>query len=127
VGVGVAGSTAKSLAAACDQFEAYDTLPGVTPPTVTKADAPAARTRRKAKDPGADLLERALRLENDKDDAKWLHASEVKSLIRRLDPGFSEKALGHKSFTEFVKAHPAVAEVDESSNIVLIRLAGDRR
>ena len=29
VGVGVAGSTAKSLAAACDEFEAYDSLPGV--------------------------------------------------------------------------------------------------
>ncbi|MET0297082.1 MAG: NYN domain-containing protein [Microbacterium sp.] len=127
VGVGVAGSTAKSLAAACDQFEAYDTLPGVTRPTIEKADAGAARTRRKAKDPGADLLERALRLENDKEDAQWLHASEVKSLIKRLDPAFSERAFGHKSFTDFVKAHPTVAEVDESTNIVLIRLAGDRR
>src|SRR3954469_25350566 len=29
VGIGVAGSTAKSLAAACDEFEAYDSLPGV--------------------------------------------------------------------------------------------------
>src|SRR4029453_8977445 len=33
VGVGVAGSTAKSLAAACDQFDAYDALPGVAPPS----------------------------------------------------------------------------------------------
>ena len=31
IGVGVAGSTAKSLAAACDQFDSYDALPGVTP------------------------------------------------------------------------------------------------
>jgi len=127
VGVGVAGSTAKSLAAACDQFEAYDTLPGVTRPTVEKTDSGASRTRRKVKDPGADLLERALRLENDKEDAQWLHASEVKGLIKRLDPAFSERAFGHKSFTDFVKAHPSVAEVDESTNIVLIRLAGDRR
>ncbi|MDN3496000.1 NYN domain-containing protein [Planococcus sp. APC 4015] len=127
VGVGVAGSTAKSLAAACDQFEAYDTLPGVVRPTTEKPDATASRTRRKAKDPGADLLERALRLENDKEDAQWLHASEVKGLIRRLDPAFSERAYGQKSFTDFVKAHPTVAEVDESTNIVLIRLAGDRR
>lgn len=32
IGVGVAGSTAKSLAAACDEFESYDSLPGVVRP-----------------------------------------------------------------------------------------------
>jgi uncharacterized LabA/DUF88 family protein len=129
VGVGVAGSTAKSLAAACDQFDSYDALPGVAAPPVTgKKDA--APTRRRAKkveaDPAGALLERALRLESDKEDIEWQHASAVKSLVRRLDPSFSEKALGHKSFSEFVKAHPTVAEVDESGNIVLIRLAADR-
>ena len=129
VGVGVAGSTAKSLAAACDQFDSYDALPGVAAPPVTdKKDA--APTRRRAKkaaaDPAGALLERALRLESDKEDVEWQHASAVKSLIRRLDPSFSEKALGHKSFSEFVKAHPTVAEVDESGNIVLIRLAADQ-
>src|SRR5690606_4503818 len=35
IGVGVAGSTAKSLAAACDEFESYDSLPGVVRPTKT--------------------------------------------------------------------------------------------
>ena len=130
VGVGVAGSTAKSLAAACDQFDAYDALPGVARPTVEQkkdAAAPRTRTRKAAADPSADLLERALRLESDKEDADWQHASAVKALIKRLDPSFSEKALGHKSFSDFVKAHPAVAEVDESGNIVLIRLAPARR
>lgn len=128
VGVGVAGSTAKSLAAACDQFDAYDALPGVARPVVEKTDAaPRSRSRKKAADPGADLLDRALRLESDKEDAEWQHASAVKSLIKRLDPSFSEKGLGFKSFTDFVKAHPAVAEVDESTNIVLIRLLPDRR
>jgi uncharacterized LabA/DUF88 family protein len=128
VGVGVAGSTAKSLAAACDQFDSYDALPGVAAPPPGKKDA--APTRRRAKkaadDPAGALLERALRLESDKEDVEWQHASAVKSLVKRLDPSFSEKALGHKSFSEFVKAHPAVAEVDESGNIVLIRLAADR-
>src|SRR6188472_3270414 len=130
VGVGVAGSTAKSLAAACDQFDAYDALPGVARPTVEQkkdAAAPRTRTRKAAADPSADLLERALRLESDKEDADWQHASAVKALIKRLDPSFSEKALGHKSFSDFVKAHPTVAEVDESGNIVLIRLAPARR
>jgi uncharacterized LabA/DUF88 family protein len=130
VGVGVAGSTAKSLAAACDQFDAYDALPGVARPTVEQkkdAAAPRTRARKAATDPSADLLERALRLESDKEDADWQHASAVKALIKRLDPSFSEKALGHKSFSDFVKAHPTVAEVDESGNIVLIRLAPARR
>jgi uncharacterized LabA/DUF88 family protein len=129
VGVGVAGSTAKSLAAACDQFDSYDALPGVAVPTTERKDAAPQRrrSRKAAADPSESLLERALRLESDKDDVEWQHASAVKSLIKRLDPSFSEKALGHKSFSEFVKAHSDVAEVDESGNIVLIRLAPGRR
>lgn len=130
VGVGVAGSTAKSLAAACDQFDSYDALPGVAAPAPSdKRDAapPRRRARKSPADPVEALLERALRLESDKEDVEWQHASAVKSLVKRLDPSFSEKALGHKSFSDFVKAHPAVAEVDESTNIVLIRLAEGRR
>lgn len=131
VGVGVAGSTAKSLAAACDQFDSYDALPGVAvPEPAAKGKEDAAPSRRRARKPAPDpaeaLLERALRLESDKEDVEWQHASAVKSLIKRLDPSFSEKALGHKSFTEFVRSHPAVAEMDDSGNIVLIRLAADR-
>ena len=129
VGVGVAGSTAKSLAAACDQFDSYDALPGVAAPVEARKETVPTRRRAKnaAADPAEALLDRALRLESDKEDVEWQHASAVKSLIKRLDPSFSEKALGHKSFSEFVKAHPTVAEVDESGNIVLIRLAADRR
>jgi len=130
VGVGVAGSTAKSLAAACDRFDSYDSLPGVTPPEPAKkegATASRTRARKRSVDPAADLLERALRLENDKDPSQWQHASAVKSLITRLDSSFSEKALGHRSFTEFVAAHPDIAEIDETDNIVRIRLVGDKR
>ena len=130
VGVGVAGSTAKSLAAACDRFDAYDTLPGVTPPEPAKkegASASRSRARKRSVDPAADLLERALRLENDKDPSQWQHASAVKSLITRLDSSFSEKSLGHRSFTEFVAAHPDIAEMDETDNIVRMRLIADKR
>lgn len=129
VGVGVAGSTAKSLAAACDQFDSYDALPGVAAPPEARKDAtpPRRRARTAGADPAEALLDRALRLESDKEDVEWQHASAVKSLIKRLDPSFSEKALGYKSFSEFVKAHPSVAEVDESGNIVLVRLAAGRR
>ncbi|WP_449278984.1 NYN domain-containing protein [Leucobacter sp. GX24907] len=50
VGIGVAGSTAKSLTAACDEFAAYDSLPGISAPqreqkrssqTAVQAGAPA--------------------------------------------------------------------------------------
>lgn len=241
VGVGVAGSTAKSLAAACDEFEAYDSLPGVPrvvrePPkavktpdkavdkaaekapgkaastrstktkdaaaaapatgdtprsggrrsaaktTTTEADAAAAsgapagsievaappttadlaasreepvetaappkRTNRRASsktvvtraeaatepqqgdDTGEDpqitatrLLERALRLGHDKnDDAEWLHSSAVKTHMRRMDPSFSEKALGYRSFNDFVKARESIAELEETGHERLIRL-----
>ncbi|WP_425836820.1 NYN domain-containing protein [Microbacterium sp. PA5] len=128
VGVGVAGSTAKSLAAACDQFDAYDTLPGVQAPEPAKKpeSAPASRRKRVAADPTAELLARALRLEQERTDEDWVHLSAVKNLIKRMDPSFSEKGLGHRSFSDFVKAHPAVAELDESTNIVRVRLVGDR-
>jgi hypothetical protein len=234
VGVGVAGSTAKSLAAACDEFEAYDSLPGVprvarattkdagsrapsraaasraksaasapeeptaeppprarggrakkapakdpenptdaaevAPPVdaaaveaVTPAAAqveasliealgpaaPPKRTNRRASstsvaattDPAADaaptvedaaedpqevatrLLERALRLGHDKDDdTEWLHSSAVKTHMRRMDPSFSEKALGYRSFSDFVKARESIAELEETGHERLVRL-----
>ncbi|WP_448237207.1 NYN domain-containing protein [Microbacterium paulum] len=135
VGVGVAGSTAKSLAAACDQFDAYDSLPGVTPPaaaqkktdaTATSTTASGSRRRKKAEEPTvtaeAELLRRALILERERTDDEWVHLSAVKNLLKRMDPSFSEKALGHRSFSDFVKAHPDVADIDESTNIVRVRL-----
>ena len=135
VGVGVAGSTAKSLAAACDQFDAYDSLPGVTPPaaaqkktdaTATSTTASGSRRRKKAEEPTvtaeAELLRRALILERERTDDEWVHLSAVKNLLKRMDPSFSEKALGHRSFSDFVKAHPDVADIDESTNSVRVRL-----
>ena len=68
------------------------------------------------------LLERALRLGQEKDDADWLHSSAVKSQMRRMDPSFSEKALGYRSFSDFVKSREAVAELDETNPARLIRL-----
>ncbi len=131
VGVGVAGSTAKSLAAACDQFDTYDSLPGVKAPSSEGGKTPPsttpARSRRKLKDPNGELLERALRLEHEQSDEDWVHSSAVKSLLRRLDPSFSEKSLGFKTFTDFLRAYQSVAEIDESTNIVRVRLVADKR
>jgi len=154
VGVGVAGSTSRALAAACDELVTYDALPGITPvgapqPSVTQAaappaqeepDTPPARSSRCTKRPAAAvieepdlepedpqevatrLLERALRLGQEKDDADWLHSSAVKSQMRRMDPSFSEKALGYRSFSDFVKSREGIAELDETDPVRLVRL-----
>jgi predicted component of type VI protein secretion system len=169
IGVGVSGSTAKSLAAACDEFESYDSLPGVVRPVkaapvvavkaqpVVEPPAPVAdavtenvaetaskpkttpkRTRAKsapkAEEPRVEdkvddqevatqLLERALRLGHDKADAdEWLHSSAVKTHMRRMDPSFSEKALGYRSFSDFLKSRDDIAELEETGHERLVRL-----
>jgi len=212
IGVGVAGSTAKSLAAACDEFQAYDSLPGVDrlvverpaakPPVAAPAKADAAETEASEKtssgkaagkaastkgsaktaadrtdaaektataeksetakgepakratrsrrattktepepvvDPDDDidpilaaaaaqsdataLLQRALRLGHDKSDAdEWLHSSAVKELMRRMDPSFSEKGLGYRSFSDFLKSRDDLAELEETGHERLVRL-----
>jgi hypothetical protein len=157
VGVGVAGSTSRSLAAACDEFVTYDGLAGLTLTDATplpagpatggereleeSSSAPSARGSRRARraetavidesddldseDPqevATRLLERALRLGQEKDDADWLHSSAVKSQMKRMDPSFSEKALGYRSFSDFVKSRDAVAELDETNPARLVRL-----
>jgi uncharacterized LabA/DUF88 family protein len=128
VGVGVAGSTAKSLAAACDRFDSYDSLPGVARPTAQQADAAPtrARGRKRTSEPGADLLERALRLESERTGDEWVHASSLKDLMTRMDSSFSEKALGHKTFTDFLASRPEIAEVKESGNVRTVRLVPAR-
>jgi len=131
VGVGVAGSSSKALAAACDDFVIYDALPGVPVPE------PAPKTRRAKSDdddeppPGPDpqpaataLLTRALRIGTEKDDVDWLHNSAVKAQMKRMDPSFSEKSLGFRSFSDFLRSRSDIVELDESSTTRLVRLRG---
>lgn len=154
VGVGVAGSTSRSLTAACDEFVTYDALPGITPaevsepattgprqdtpggdevtavPRNTRSGTSSPQPVRENPDPeGEDpqdvatrLLERALRLGHEKDDAEWLHSSAVKSHMKRMDPSFSEKALGYRTFSDFVRSRAAIAELDETNPARLVRL-----
>jgi uncharacterized LabA/DUF88 family protein len=130
VGIGITGSISKSLTAACDEFVTYDALPGV--PTV--APAPAKKTRRTKAEPDEEpeapdtqaaatgLLERALRIGHEKDDADWLHNSAVKAQMKRMDPSFSEKSLGFRSFSDFLRSRSDVADLDESSTTRMVRL-----
>ncbi|MBN9613488.1 MAG: NYN domain-containing protein [Actinobacteria bacterium] len=165
VGVGVAGSTAKALTAACDEFTSYDSLPGVERPerperepqgrrqrhakaAVAKNEHPetpaasvaAQPTREQPEPEGAPdspdidetaedreievtgLLIRALWLSQDKDDSGWLYSSAVKQQMRRMDPSFNEKALGFRSFSDFLKSRSDVVELEESGHERLVRL-----
>jgi hypothetical protein len=160
VAVGVAGSTSRALAAACDEMVTYDALPGIEPADAAEvpggdgADGPPQpgktgtaaatqgkrRSRRAADESEPDedaetedpqkaatrLLERALRLGQEKDDVDWLHSSAVKSQMRRMDPSFSERALGYRSFSDFVKSRDEIAELDETNPARLIRLSPAR-
>ena len=162
VGVGVAGSTAKALTAACDEFTSYDSLPGVERPERAQGQsakrqkatktAPAGREHRpvgsadqhapemlepvgEPEDTGTaedaaeereisvtGLLIRALWLSQDKDDSGWLYSSAVKQQMRRMDPSFSEKALGFRSFSDFLRSRADVVELEGSGHERLVRL-----
>jgi hypothetical protein len=137
VGIGVAGASSRSLAAACDDFVTYDALPGI-PTGTTQSAEPKRRGRRTGTaesddepapaDPQAaatGLLERALRIGQDKDDTEWLHNSAVKAQMKRMDPSFSEKALGFKSFSDFLRSRCDLVDLDETSTTRLVRLHSD--
>ncbi|WP_010154691.1 OST-HTH/LOTUS domain-containing protein, partial [Leucobacter chromiiresistens] len=68
------------------------------------------------------LLIRALWLSQDKDDSGWLYSSAVKQQMRRMDPSFNEKALGFRSFSDFLKSRSDVAELEETGHERLVRL-----
>lgn len=135
VGIGVAGASSRSLAAACDEFVIYDALPGVPvySPEPPGGDTTGKRRRRKTKEPdepdpqaaATGLLERALRIGLEKDDVDWLHNSAVKAQMKRMDPSFSEKSLGYRSFSDFLRSRTDVVELDESSTTRMVRLRSE--
>jgi hypothetical protein len=131
VGIGVAGSSSRALAAACDEFVVYDSLPGVPVFEPEPASAPTTGRRKKPEpepeepDPQAAataLLTRGLQIGLEKDDVEWLHNSALKAQMKRMDPSFSEKALGFKSFSDFLRSRADIVELDESSTTRLVRL-----
>ncbi|MEY2849279.1 MAG: hypothetical protein RI885_1946 [Actinomycetota bacterium] len=133
VGIGVAGSTSKALGWACDEFADYDSLPGVNAAVPEPAQLPVAaasgqstaaavetQTRRgrrskpkSDKDIASDLIVRALQLGQAKTDDEWQSSGTIKNQMLRMDPTFQERALGHKSFTDFVQSLDDLIELDD--------------
>jgi hypothetical protein len=118
VGIGVAGASSGSLASACDEFVTYDELPGVP-------NLPKKRSSQDPQKAATALLERALRIGLQKDDTEWLHNSAVKAQMKRMDPSFSEKSLGFRSFSDFLRSRDDVVDLDESSTTRMVRLHSD--
>ena len=135
VGIGVAGASSRALAAACDDFVVYDALPGVptlesdaAPPKRRSGGKPAEPEEPASPDPQAAataLLTRALQIGLEKDDVEWLHNSAVKAQMKRMDPSFSEKSLGFRSFSDFLRSRSDVVELDETSTTRMVRLRSD--
>ncbi|MCV7356878.1 NYN domain-containing protein [Mycolicibacterium fluoranthenivorans] len=135
VGIGVAGSSSRALAAACDEFVVYDALPGVPvfePVPASEPKKAAGRSKKSEEDEpdpqaaATALLSRALQIGLEKEDAEWLHNSAVKAQMKRMDPSFSEKSLGFRSFSDFLRSRSDTVELDESSTTRLVKLRGDR-
>lgn len=138
IGVGVAGSTSRSLMSACDEYADYDAIIDTSAPpeddepdepataepqTPTASGTPDERTEqptpngdRAAQRRATQLLMRAMRLIHaKKDDEPWLSYGEVKSQMVRLDPAFAERPLGFTSFSDFIASRTSIVEVAKES------------
>ncbi len=45
--------------------------------------------------------------------------------MKRMDPSFREKALGFRSFSDFLRSRGDLVELDETSTTHLVRLRGE--
>lgn len=68
-----------------------------------------------------DLLVRAIQLIDAKNDDDWQTNGEVKGQMLRLDPGFKERPLGFRSFSDFLDSRADVIDIKPNST------ANDRR
>jgi uncharacterized protein (TIGR00288 family) len=122
IGIGVQGSTSAAFKNACDEFSYYhdliDDLPDAPAPAAT-IEPPVEDPKRDAKD----LMVRALRVRRGDDNVDgWVAASALKQQMKRLDAGFDEKKIGHKSFTDFVKAQSDIVDLQEDGQARRVRL-----
>jgi uncharacterized LabA/DUF88 family protein len=128
VGIGVAGSISKALRAACNEFINYDEIPGVlkietaaerslktipgTPQLVSEGEQP----ERSPEEVAVDLLIRAMRVLQSREDEEWALPSQVKLQMIGMDPAFNQKRLNYSTFTDFVAAHPEIVEIKAKSS-----------
>ncbi|TPW74634.1 NYN domain-containing protein [Schumannella soli] len=71
----------------------------------------ADATPRMSKAAASKLLVRAMQLVTEKDDEEWLHPSEVKAQMLRLNSAFRERSLGYETFTDFLTSRQGLVEI----------------
>ena len=130
VGIGVADSSSPSLAAACNEFAYYENLPGLDdeeddepePIVAVEPAEVAAPTSPSQKLTPTNLLRRAAKLVPVKDDDEWMLLTSLKAQMMRMDPSFSEKSLGHATFTKFLQSRHNVVELSDVDGVRKVRL-----
>jgi len=142
VGIGISGRSSRALAAACDEFSSYDSLPGVGVDVDEYDDedeeSPAGETAEAAEGETASegspqrrrpskLLVQAVQLLAAKQDQEWLNNSTVKNQMVRLDPSFSESSEGYGSFTDFLKSRGNLVELRDTDGVRMLRLRPAKR
>lgn len=138
IGIGVAGSVSRKLAAATDEYRDYDSLiiaekqliaavaesePKAEPEKraktgpVSNAQSSAGDAQKSAvvgKSRATQLLIRATRFISEKKNTDWVALSEVKNQMLRLEPQFQESELGFDQFSKFVASRHSLIELNEN-------------
>lgn len=105
-------AAASPVAGAAANGDASATTGGSGPDTPTRR---GRRSKPKTdKDIASDLLVRALELGQAKNDEEWQASGAIKNQMLRMDPTFQERALGYKSFTDFVQSLAELIELDDA-------------
>jgi uncharacterized LabA/DUF88 family protein len=120
VGIGVAGSTSTSLAAACDEFEDYDSLPGIEKRPEVVAPAGSSSSRRGAKktvDAAAGVVEAAPGASTDSDTEAEVEPKKAATRSRRVTiPMFS-----HTEDVPFEEPEPEPEDAQTMATELLVR------
>lgn len=135
---GEAAQAPKRKAPASRRASSAGKKPTATDAIFSELDEPTEAEREVAEEESAadspergtdvtELLVRAMRLSHAKSDDEWLHSGGVKSQMQRMDPSFNEKALGFRSFSDFVKSRDSVVLVGKDDLAGRIKLRARAR
>lgn len=120
IGIGNRKNTNRHWAKSCHEFRYYDNL--VEEPIARDVEARLEIAAPTAQAAAADILARSIRLLSESSGDIWVHKASVWPMIKRLDPAFSLKDHGAKSFSEMLKALDTLVEIKKGDKDHLVRL-----
>ncbi len=132
LGCGVRQSTSGLLIGSCDEFIYYDDLAQKKQARKPRKKTSAKSSSGAANDTGSDAITKVVEIvESLESDYEVMWGSMLKQAIRRVDPGFNEKAHGYDSFAALLEAadDEGVLEIDfdESRGNYAVSLPTQRR